>query len=242
MSAIPAAAPATIRRERATDHGRRKARIGLAILGVLVLVADPRAGARASRPRRDRSSRVLRGLSLSHPFGSDALGRDVLVAACSSRSASRSRSPWARSSLAFVDRHPARAARRLPRRLGRPRHHAARRPAAGAAGPAARDHPDRDRRPGQPHRAPRHRRHLHPDPRPRDPQLHARSRRRRRSSRRARARGSTSRRIVRPPRPAELDRPGAHPGERADGLRDADRGGAVVPGPRRAAADAVARA
>jgi peptide/nickel transport system permease protein len=78
VSAIPAAAPATVRRERTSDDGRRKARIGLVILGILVLVAVFAPLLAPHDPDAIESSRVLRGLSLSHPFGSDALGRDVL--------------------------------------------------------------------------------------------------------------------------------------------------------------------
>ena len=78
MSAIPATAPATVPRERTADHGRRKARIGLVILGILVLVAVFAPVLAPHDPDAIESSRVLRGLSFSHPFGSDALGRDVL--------------------------------------------------------------------------------------------------------------------------------------------------------------------
>jgi peptide/nickel transport system permease protein len=78
VSAIPATAPATVRRERTSDHGRRKARIGLVILGILMLVAVFAPLLAPHDPDAIESSRVLRGLSFSHPFGSDALGRDVL--------------------------------------------------------------------------------------------------------------------------------------------------------------------
>ena len=78
MSAIPATAAAAPRRDAATDPGRRKARIGLAILGVLVLIAILAPLLAPHDPDAIESARVLRGLSLAHPFGSDALGRDVL--------------------------------------------------------------------------------------------------------------------------------------------------------------------
>ena len=78
MSAIPAAAPTVVRRDRAVDPGRRKARIGLAIMGILILVAIFAPLLAPHDPDAIESSRVLRGLSLAHPFGSDALGRDVL--------------------------------------------------------------------------------------------------------------------------------------------------------------------
>ncbi|MGZ8645804.1 MAG: ABC transporter permease [Actinomycetota bacterium] len=78
MSAVPATAPVTLRRDGAADPGRRKARIGLAILGVLVLIAVLAPLLAPHDPDAIESARVLRGLNLVHPFGSDALGRDVL--------------------------------------------------------------------------------------------------------------------------------------------------------------------
>jgi peptide/nickel transport system permease protein len=56
----------------------RSLRIGLVILGVLVVVAVLAPLIAPHDPEAIETDRVLRGLSLSHPFGSDALGRDVL--------------------------------------------------------------------------------------------------------------------------------------------------------------------
>jgi peptide/nickel transport system permease protein len=78
VSAIPATAAVAPRRDAVTDPGRRKARIGLAILGVLVLIAVLAPLLAPHDPDAIESARVLRGLSFAHPFGSDALGRDVL--------------------------------------------------------------------------------------------------------------------------------------------------------------------
>ena len=61
MSAIPAAAPTVVRRDRAADPGRRKARIGLAIMGVLILVAVFAPLLAPHDPDAIESSRVLRG-------------------------------------------------------------------------------------------------------------------------------------------------------------------------------------
>ena len=68
------------RRSGAAASWRRgRAGGGSAILTVLALVALLRAAARAARPERDRRRRgSSRRPSLAHPFGSDALGRDVL--------------------------------------------------------------------------------------------------------------------------------------------------------------------
>ena len=117
-----------------------------------------RAG-RSSRSSRRCSLRTIRtrsnpagcsaGLSLAHPFGSDALGRDVLSRVIFAFRVSLS---VAVGSVAprVPRRRPARADRGLPRRVGRHGDHAAGRHAARAAGAAARDRADRDRRAGQP--------------------------------------------------------------------------------------------
>jgi peptide/nickel transport system permease protein len=60
------------------SSSRRNLRIGLTILGVLVLVAIFAPLLAPHDPEAIETQRVLRGLSLSHPFGSDVLGRDVL--------------------------------------------------------------------------------------------------------------------------------------------------------------------
>ena len=80
MSATPISAPVPLAAPLrvAIDPGRRKTRIGLAILGVLVLIAIFAPLLAPHDPDAIESGRVLRGLSFSHPFGSDALGRDVL--------------------------------------------------------------------------------------------------------------------------------------------------------------------
>jgi peptide/nickel transport system permease protein len=56
----------------------RKSRIGAAILGSLAMVAVLAPLLAPHNPDAIQTDRVLRGLSLSHPFGSDDLGRDVL--------------------------------------------------------------------------------------------------------------------------------------------------------------------
>jgi peptide/nickel transport system permease protein len=56
----------------------RKARVGSVILAALVLVAVLAPLLAPHDPDAIETDRVLRGLSLTHPFGSDALGRDVL--------------------------------------------------------------------------------------------------------------------------------------------------------------------
>ncbi len=63
---------------RPRTPGRRKLRIGLGILGVLLLVAILAPWLAPHDPEAIVSSQVLKGPSLAHPFGSDALGRDVL--------------------------------------------------------------------------------------------------------------------------------------------------------------------
>jgi peptide/nickel transport system permease protein len=73
-------AVSSARRWRVTGLLRsgRSLRIGLVILGVLVVVAVLAPLLAPHDPEAIETDRVLRGLSLSHPFGSDALGRDVL--------------------------------------------------------------------------------------------------------------------------------------------------------------------
>ena len=56
----------------------RRTKVGLAVLAVLVLVALAAPALAPHDPDAIETRRVLAGLSLSHPFGSDALGRDVL--------------------------------------------------------------------------------------------------------------------------------------------------------------------
>jgi peptide/nickel transport system permease protein len=55
----------------------RKAKVGLTVLGVLVLIAILAPLIAPHDPEAIETDRVLRGLTWSHPFGSDALGRDV---------------------------------------------------------------------------------------------------------------------------------------------------------------------
>lgn len=55
----------------------RKAKVGLTILGVLVLIAIFAPMLAPHDPDAIETDRVLRGLTWSHLFGSDALGRDV---------------------------------------------------------------------------------------------------------------------------------------------------------------------
>lgn len=73
-------AVSSARRWRVTGLLRsgRSLRIGLVILAVLVVVAVLAPLLAPHDPEAIETDRVLRGLSLSHPFGSDALGRDVL--------------------------------------------------------------------------------------------------------------------------------------------------------------------
>jgi peptide/nickel transport system permease protein len=58
--------------------GSREAAVGIAILAVLALVALLAPVLAPHSPEAIDADRVLAGPSLSHPFGSDALGRDVL--------------------------------------------------------------------------------------------------------------------------------------------------------------------
>ena len=78
MSAAPAAVPAVATRRPVAHPGRRKLRVGLVILGALLLVAVLAPWLAPHDPDAIESNRVLRGLTLAHPFGSDDLGRDVL--------------------------------------------------------------------------------------------------------------------------------------------------------------------
>ena len=105
-------------------------------------------------PDAIESSRVLRGLSLAHPFGSDALGRDVLSRVIFSFRVSLSVAVGS-VLLAFIVGVPLGLHRRLLRGVGGHGHHAAGRHAARVAGSAARDRPDRDRGAGHVDRADR---------------------------------------------------------------------------------------
>jgi len=78
VSAAPAAVPAVATRRPAAHPGRRKLRVGLVILGALLLVAVLAPWLAPHDPDAIESNRVLRGITLAHPFGSDDLGRDVL--------------------------------------------------------------------------------------------------------------------------------------------------------------------
>lgn len=79
MSAVAAAAPRRgLVRRLGRRLGSREAAIGLAILGLLALVALLAPVLAPHSPESIDANRVLAGPSLSHPFGSDALGRDVL--------------------------------------------------------------------------------------------------------------------------------------------------------------------
>jgi peptide/nickel transport system permease protein len=78
VSAAPAAVSAVAARRPVAHPGRRKLRVGLVILGALVLVAVLAPWLAPHDPDAIESNRVLRGLTLAHPFGSDDLGRDVL--------------------------------------------------------------------------------------------------------------------------------------------------------------------
>jgi peptide/nickel transport system permease protein len=70
MSAV-----AVVARTRRVVHGR--AAVGAAILAVLVLMAVLAPLIAPHDPNAIDPSRVLAGPDASHPFGSDALGRDV---------------------------------------------------------------------------------------------------------------------------------------------------------------------
>jgi peptide/nickel transport system permease protein len=63
---------------RSRTAADRRVRIGVTILAVLVLVAILAPLIAPHDPEAIETDRVLRGLSPAHPFGSDALGRDVL--------------------------------------------------------------------------------------------------------------------------------------------------------------------
>jgi peptide/nickel transport system permease protein len=78
VNAAPAAVSAAVARRPAGPRGRRKLRVGLVILGALLVVALLAPLLAPHDPDAIESGRVLRGLTLSHPFGSDELGRDVL--------------------------------------------------------------------------------------------------------------------------------------------------------------------
>jgi len=60
-----------------TDRGNRRTRAGAAILAALVLIALLAPVLAPHDPNAIDPSRILAGPDLSHPFGSDALGRDV---------------------------------------------------------------------------------------------------------------------------------------------------------------------
>ena len=62
----------------ATARGNRRAGIGASLLTVLVLVALLAPVLAPHDPNAIDAHRILAGPDLSHPFGSDALGRDVL--------------------------------------------------------------------------------------------------------------------------------------------------------------------
>ena len=78
MSAVPVGVSAVPARRPVSHPGRRKLRVGLVILGALLVVAVLAPLLAPHDPDAIESDRVLRGLTLSHPFGSDELGRDVL--------------------------------------------------------------------------------------------------------------------------------------------------------------------
>jgi peptide/nickel transport system permease protein len=61
-----------------TARGNRRAGVGAAILAVLVLVAILAPVLAPHDPNAIDPNRILAGPDLAHPFGSDALGRDVL--------------------------------------------------------------------------------------------------------------------------------------------------------------------
>jgi peptide/nickel transport system permease protein len=60
-----------------TDRGNRRTRAGAAILAALILIALLAPLLAPHDPNAIDPSRILAGPDLSHPFGSDALGRDV---------------------------------------------------------------------------------------------------------------------------------------------------------------------
>jgi len=71
MSAVATAVRA------ATARGNRRTRAGAAILATLILIALLAPALAPHDPNAIDPSRILAGPDLSHPFGSDALGRDV---------------------------------------------------------------------------------------------------------------------------------------------------------------------
>jgi peptide/nickel transport system permease protein len=73
-SALDVAAP---RRPRLRALGSREALAGVALLGVLALVAALAPALAPHDPEAIDADRILAAPDLSHPFGSDALGRDV---------------------------------------------------------------------------------------------------------------------------------------------------------------------
>ena len=77
MTTVELLLPARLKRLRPARIGR-EATIGLAILGVLALVALLAPVIAPHSPESIDSSRVLGDPTWAHPFGSDALGRDVL--------------------------------------------------------------------------------------------------------------------------------------------------------------------
>jgi peptide/nickel transport system permease protein len=77
MTTFEATAPRRLPRLRLSALGR-EAGIGLGILVVLVLVALLAPVIAPHSPESIESGRVLAGPTWAHPFGSDALGRDVL--------------------------------------------------------------------------------------------------------------------------------------------------------------------
>ena len=78
MSATVAATVRPASRWRPGFLGTRKGMFGFAVLVVLVLVAVLAPWIAPHKPDAIDGARVLAGPNLAHPFGSDALGRDVL--------------------------------------------------------------------------------------------------------------------------------------------------------------------
>jgi len=78
MTAVPLALDRLQRRGLAARLGSREAAIGLAILVVLGLIALFAPVLAPHSPNAIDADHVLAGPSWSHPFGFDALGRDVL--------------------------------------------------------------------------------------------------------------------------------------------------------------------